>query len=403
MKDRTPLADLLQQRGIPCEARSLPLGDFQWIARHRLDGSEYVLDCLLERKKVSDFCSSITSGRYAEQRSRLKTCGLTRLAYILEGSLTFSYFQRLPIPLSTVHSALAALDAVHGFFVFHSLSLDDSLDFIASLHAEVLAHYTPASAASSSAPVPLLSPSANPGEFEPYLAWCQRVKKSNDAVQSQQFGSQLRQIRGISAPIARALLLKYPTARSLYDALASQPNKDREVRLLAEIEVSKTADGKLRRIGPALARRIRMFFRALDYNQEEEEEQQPAARKGKGKAKERENDGGDDDIDGIGEEDSDGNGRNKKKATKPRKPAANKKQKVAERAQPRPQPAFPYDDDDGEAEFGAAFGQFPQPTVIPRANPVSSSSSAAWDWEPDAGLEAEFDDPTYDQDLELFS
>eukprot|EP00602_Paraphysomonas_sp_CaronLab_P008980 CAMPEP_0185022798 /NCGR_PEP_ID=MMETSP1103-20130426/5501_1 /TAXON_ID=36769 /ORGANISM="Paraphysomonas bandaiensis, Strain Caron Lab Isolate" /LENGTH=824 /DNA_ID=CAMNT_0027555037 /DNA_START=21 /DNA_END=2495 /DNA_ORIENTATION=- len=44
-----------------------------------------VLDCIVERKTVSDLASSIQDGRYDEQKQRLKCCGVEHIVYLVEG------------------------------------------------------------------------------------------------------------------------------------------------------------------------------------------------------------------------------------------------------------------------------------------------------------------------------
>lgn len=50
----------------------MPVGDGIWIARHKKDGTEYVLDYIVERKNLLDLDDSITDNRYREQKLRLK-------------------------------------------------------------------------------------------------------------------------------------------------------------------------------------------------------------------------------------------------------------------------------------------------------------------------------------------
>ncbi|GAB4858441.1 Crossover junction endonuclease mus81 [Ancistrocladus abbreviatus] len=53
-------------------ARSrLPVGDGIWIARHKQLHTEYVLDFIVERKKVDDLCCSVRDNRYRYQKLRL--------------------------------------------------------------------------------------------------------------------------------------------------------------------------------------------------------------------------------------------------------------------------------------------------------------------------------------------
>ncbi len=76
----------LQAQGVLCEKRSLDIGDFAWIARSKLDpAQEVVLNCIVERKKRSDFEQSIKDARYSEQRARLRRTGMSRIVYLVEG------------------------------------------------------------------------------------------------------------------------------------------------------------------------------------------------------------------------------------------------------------------------------------------------------------------------------
>lgn len=54
------------------QVRRLPVGDGIWIVRHRQLNKEYVLDFIVERKKVDDLCSSIRDNRYRDQKLRLQ-------------------------------------------------------------------------------------------------------------------------------------------------------------------------------------------------------------------------------------------------------------------------------------------------------------------------------------------
>jgi hypothetical protein len=56
------------------QVRHLPIGDTLWIARHKVSCEEYVLDFIIERKKVNDLLSSIKDTRYKQQKLRLLVC-----------------------------------------------------------------------------------------------------------------------------------------------------------------------------------------------------------------------------------------------------------------------------------------------------------------------------------------
>ena len=72
------------------------MGDGIWIARHRKDHKEYVLDFIVERKEVLDLDGSIADNRYRDQKLRLKVPSELSLASAvlisLEHSLPSSFF-----------------------------------------------------------------------------------------------------------------------------------------------------------------------------------------------------------------------------------------------------------------------------------------------------------------------
>jgi hypothetical protein len=122
-KDAAFMVEKLSKQGLPCEARSLSVGDFMFVARHcsspqshqpssasssGVPSAEVVLDCLVERKRVSDLVSSIRDGRYHEQRARLKKTQLKRILYIIEGPVTQEAVHGLP--LATVESVLTSMN-----------------------------------------------------------------------------------------------------------------------------------------------------------------------------------------------------------------------------------------------------------------------------------------------------
>lgn len=53
------LENLMTDKGVPWEARTLAMGDAIWIAQHKQTGLEVVLDCCLERKRIDDLLSSL--------------------------------------------------------------------------------------------------------------------------------------------------------------------------------------------------------------------------------------------------------------------------------------------------------------------------------------------------------
>jgi hypothetical protein len=67
-KHRDHIYNNLIQRGIPVIRSSLNLGDVGFVAKRESDGSLFVLDCILERKRLDDLVGSIQDGRFHEQK-----------------------------------------------------------------------------------------------------------------------------------------------------------------------------------------------------------------------------------------------------------------------------------------------------------------------------------------------
>lgn len=76
-RDRTYFQTYFSSKSILNQTRYLNVGDFIWIKNER------VLDVIVERKQTSDFSSSISDGRFREQKNRLKNLGFT-VYYLIE-------------------------------------------------------------------------------------------------------------------------------------------------------------------------------------------------------------------------------------------------------------------------------------------------------------------------------
>ncbi|OTF71603.1 ERCC4-like protein, partial [Euroglyphus maynei] len=137
-QNRTAFPVALQQKGIPIEIRTLPLGDFVWIAREKIKPSseatnvqqqnqvrrELVLDYIIERKRIDDLASSIKGHRWHEQKFRLRNSGIRNPMYLIE------YFGKRSrkqdhgfLPAATLEQAISNCE-IDGF----EIKLTDSFD-----------------------------------------------------------------------------------------------------------------------------------------------------------------------------------------------------------------------------------------------------------------------------------
>ncbi|KAM0680444.1 Crossover junction endonuclease mus81 [Glugoides intestinalis] len=76
-QDRNFFQAYFSTKGIQNQTRFLSLGDFVWVRNEKL------IDVIVERKQTSDFASSVSDGRFRDQKNRLKSLGFT-VFYLVE-------------------------------------------------------------------------------------------------------------------------------------------------------------------------------------------------------------------------------------------------------------------------------------------------------------------------------
>ncbi|KAL8726332.1 MAG: hypothetical protein Q9181_006091, partial [Wetmoreana brouardii] len=135
--DRSYIEKALISQSIRPTVRSLPLGDFFWVAkchdpallaRYGEEGDEIALDYIIERKRLDDLINSIKDGRFHEQKFRLRRSGVKNVVYLIEDTSVSQetrtkYFE-------AVQSAIASTQVVNGFFVKRTKGLDDTIRYL---------------------------------------------------------------------------------------------------------------------------------------------------------------------------------------------------------------------------------------------------------------------------------
>lgn len=85
------------------EVGHLNIGDFTWIARDKRHSSrELILPYIVERKRLDDLAGSIKSGRYQEQKFRLRSSGIPNVTYLIEYLAVKNY----GLPIQTLYKAV---------------------------------------------------------------------------------------------------------------------------------------------------------------------------------------------------------------------------------------------------------------------------------------------------------
>ncbi|CAJ0592898.1 unnamed protein product [Cylicocyclus nassatus] len=121
---RNTVVDCLTASSYRVEMRSLSVGDYLWVLR-KIDGTEIVLDWVVERKTWDDLRQSIRMGRYEEQKQRLRHAPMKNVVYLVEGTFTPDY--------AACEQALATTMIRHGFMIQRTKSPKDTAQFLCRL------------------------------------------------------------------------------------------------------------------------------------------------------------------------------------------------------------------------------------------------------------------------------
>ena len=80
------MSDTVRPTIVTLQVETLPLAD---VILCDDAGAEMVM---IERKSLRDLASSITDGRYKEQKFRIQQANIPRCIYLIEGDLEFDFF-----------------------------------------------------------------------------------------------------------------------------------------------------------------------------------------------------------------------------------------------------------------------------------------------------------------------
>ena len=121
---------------IPIEEKNLSLGDFTWIYKDQLDGEEYMIDFIIERKTLNDLSASILDGRYNEQKYRLKNSPYKNIYYLFEGT-ELNTHNNSNISKDTINTAINNTINIHEIKFFRTLSTKDTVSKLIELDSNI--------------------------------------------------------------------------------------------------------------------------------------------------------------------------------------------------------------------------------------------------------------------------
>ncbi|XP_012462769.1 crossover junction endonuclease MUS81 isoform X1 [Gossypium raimondii] len=202
-RSKKMLEKICSEFKIKIDVRRLPIGDGIWIARHKHISSEYVLDFIVERKKVADLRSSIRDNRYKDQKLRLLRSGLKKLIFLVEGDPNTSE------AAESIKTACFTTEILEGFDVQRTSGLHDTLRKYAYLTRAIAQYYKlhlPEDHSKLSGVCP---------PFNEFIKRCQELDKMTV---SDVFSIQLMQVPQVTEEVAIAVVDLYPTLVSLANA-----------------------------------------------------------------------------------------------------------------------------------------------------------------------------------------
>lgn len=246
-EDRNYLSDRLNQLGIPSEVRNLELGDFIWVAKKKAslregvwtDTEEIVLDTLIERKREDDLISSISDGRFREQKHRISRSQLSSTFYLVErggsGGVGNDFLgggdERLLC-------ATLQCQVIDGLMYRQTCGLDESIVFLSSLHNHLKAKYLNIPITSCSLKACEFNFKEFPKQFSDlkikrnnsdilmnYTAYALLNSKSTNQSSIDIFLLQLLTIKGLTFVKACEILKEFKSPLELYQFYQGLPNE----------------------------------------------------------------------------------------------------------------------------------------------------------------------------------
>ena len=126
---------------IPIEEKNLSLGDFTWIFKDQLDGEEYMIDFIIERKTLNDLSASIVDGRYSEQKYRLKNSPYKNTYYLFEGT-ELNTHNNSNLSKDAINTAINNTINIHNIKFFRTLSTKDTVNKLIEIDSNIRKNFS---------------------------------------------------------------------------------------------------------------------------------------------------------------------------------------------------------------------------------------------------------------------
>ena len=210
--DRRERALSTAPENVPHTLKDLPVGDVVCEYEDPAKGT-----WVAERKRSTDLASSLASGRWTDQTSRLHQAGFSRVFILIEGDLRAPLFPYDSLLAACINAELRKNNS----HVIRTIDADETAMVIKQLCKK------------AGGP----APGVPSGLGAPVLA---RSKRARDSEQETVWVRQLMCVPSISERIARAILSEFGSLPALAQALNGDLNAFPKVRLDAKTCLGKT-------------------------------------------------------------------------------------------------------------------------------------------------------------------
>lgn len=213
--------------------------------------------CIIERKTIDDYVSSITDKRSKNQSIRIsqlrKEYPNILIIYLIEGNgIPKDYKFRNGITRDALYSSLINRVVRDRFTIYRSNDINDTALIVTKLYDKLLANLQEC------------QKNVDPDERIEYLKTIKLSKKDN-MTPSNCYLCQLSQIPGVSIEMANIISERYTSMHQLILAYEQHNDQKEREQLLSELMIPMAND-KVRRLGFVISKRIYRFF----YNLSEE-------------------------------------------------------------------------------------------------------------------------------------
>lgn len=115
---------------ITCEENTMSTGDYIWVATG-IDGKDYLLNAIIERKAVLDFDSSLKDGRYHAQISKMKATNISNILYLIEGAVEEMSFNN--VSFEEIQKSIENVSKKEKLKLIRTLSQDRTVSFFVNI------------------------------------------------------------------------------------------------------------------------------------------------------------------------------------------------------------------------------------------------------------------------------